>query len=98
VAQIAPLFDRIAADLGQIDILVNNAGMGRPIPAIKVTVEDWDTMMDLNLRAAFFCAQAAARHMLARGYGRIINMSSQISVVANRDEVVYCASKGASTR
>ncbi len=94
VEQIAPLFDRIAPDLGHIDILVNNAGMGNPIPAIDVTVEDWDTMMDLNLRAAFFCAQAAARHMLPRGYGRIINMSSQISVVANQDEVVYCASKG----
>lgn len=94
VAQIGPLFDRIAVDLGQIHILVNNAGMGRPIPAIDVTVEDWDTMMDLNLRAAFFCAQAAARHMLPHGYGRIINMSSQISVVANQDEVVYCASKG----
>ncbi len=94
VAQIGPLFDRMAADVGHIDILVNNAGMGKPIPAIDVTVEDWDTMMDLNLRAAFFCAQAAARHMLPRGYGRIINMSSQISVVANHDEVVYCASKG----
>ena len=94
VAQIGPLFDRVASDLGHIDILVNNAGMGRPIPAIDVTVEDWDTMMDLNLRAAFFCAQAAARHMLPRGYGRIINMSSQISLVANQDEVVYCASKG----
>ncbi|WP_291378316.1 SDR family oxidoreductase [Demequina sp.] len=94
VSQIGPLFDRIAEDHGRIDILVNNAGMGKPIPAIDVTVEDWDTMMDLNLRAAFFCAQAAARHMLDRGYGRIINMSSQISVVANQDEVVYCASKG----
>ncbi|NTV39606.1 MAG: SDR family oxidoreductase [Demequinaceae bacterium] len=94
VAQISPLFEAIAADLGHIDILVNNAGMGKPIPAIDVTPEDWDTMMDLNLRAAFFCAQAAARHMLPRGYGRIINMSSQISVVANQDEVVYCASKG----
>lgn len=94
VAQIAPLFDQIAADVGRIDVLVNNAGIGKPIPAIDVTVEDWDHMMDLNLRAAFFCAQAAARHMLPRGYGRIINMSSQISVVANQDEVVYCASKG----
>lgn len=94
VAQIGPLFDRIAGDLGTIDVLVNNAGMGRPIPAIDVTPQDWDTMMDLNLRASFFCAQAAARHMLPRGYGRIINMSSSISVVANPDEVVYCASKG----
>lgn len=93
-ASIGPLFDRMADDLGRIDTLVNNAGMGKPIPAIDVTVEDWDTMMDLNLRAAFFCAQAAARHMLPRGYGRIVNMSSQISVVAHQDEVVYCASKG----
>lgn len=51
-------------------------------------------MMNINLRGSFFCAQAAARHMLPRGYGRIINMSSQLSVVANQDEVVYCASKG----
>jgi NAD(P)-dependent dehydrogenase (short-subunit alcohol dehydrogenase family) len=94
VPQIGPLFDRIAADLGGIDILVNNAGMGRPIPAIDVTQEDWDTMMDLNLRGTFFCAQAAARHMLPRGYGRIVNISSSISEVANQDEVVYCASKG----
>jgi len=94
VARIGLLFDRIASNLGHIDILVNNAGMGKPIRAIDVTVDDWDMMMDLNLRAAFFCAQAAARHMLPRGYGRIVNMSSQISVVANQDEVVYCASKG----
>lgn len=94
VAQIGPLFDRIVEDLGHIDVLVNNAGMGRPIAAVDVTAKDWDTMMDLNLRASFFCAQAAARHMLPRGYGRIVNMSSSISVVANQDEVVYCASKG----
>lgn len=91
---INPLFEQIRSDLGHLDILVNNAGMGKPIPALDVTVDDWDSMMDLNLRAAFFCAQAAARHMLPRGYGRIINMSSQISVVANQDEVIYCASKG----
>jgi NAD(P)-dependent dehydrogenase (short-subunit alcohol dehydrogenase family) len=94
VSQIGPLFDQIAERLGPIDILVNNAGMGRPIPALDVTPDDWDSMMDLNLRASFFCAQAAARHMLPRGRGRIINMSSQLSQVANVDEVVYCASKG----
>lgn len=68
VARIGPLFDQMVADPGHIDILVNNAGMGRPVPAIEVTVEDWDTMMDLDLRADFFCAQAAARHMLPRGW------------------------------
>lgn len=95
VEEIRPLFDRVVADLGHIDILVNCAGMGNPIPALDVTIEDWDEMMDLNVRGTFFCAQAAARHMLPRGYGRIINITSQLSVVANENEAVYCASKGA---
>lgn len=94
VKDIRPVFDGIVNDYGQIDILINCAGMGHPIPAIDVTEDDWNTMMDLNLRGAFFCAQAAARHMLKRKYGRIINITSQISLVANQDEVVYCASKG----
>ncbi len=94
VSTIRPLFDRIVGELEGIDVLVNVAGMGQPISAIDVTEDDWDTMMNLNLRATFFCAQAAARHMLPRGHGRIINMSSQLSTVANQDEVVYCASKG----
>lgn len=94
-AQIQPLFDLMAADLGRIDILVNCAGMGKPIAALDVSVEDWDEMMDLNVRGTFFCSQAAARHMLPRRYGRIINISSQLSVVANENEAVYCASKGA---
>lgn len=94
VPSIQPVFDKVVEEFGKIDILVNNAGMGNPIPAIDVTQNDWDTMMDLNLRGAFFCAQAAARHMLPRKYGRIIHITSQISLVANQDEVVYCASKG----
>lgn len=95
VPEIQPLFDRMATDLGHIDILVNCAGMGKPTAAVDVTAEDWDEMMDLNVRGAFFCAQAAARHMLPRKYGRIINITSQLSVVANENEAVYCASKGA---
>ena len=93
--QIQPVIDRIVEDLGRIDILVNCAGMGNPIPALEVTQKDWDEMMDLNVRGTFFCSQAAARHMLPRGYGRIINITSQLSVVANENESVYCASKGA---
>lgn len=95
VSQIEPVFTQIVSDLGHIDILVNCAGMGNPIPAVDVTLEDWNAMMDLNVRGTFFCSQAAARHMLARKYGRIINITSQLSVVANENEAVYCASKGA---
>ena len=94
VASIQPAFDAIVAELGRIDVLVNNAGMGKPIPAVDITEADWDEMMTLNLKGTFFCAQAAARHMLARGRGRIVNISSQAAVIAIDGEAVYCASKG----
>ncbi len=87
-------FAAVAAHFGRIDILVNNAGMGNPVPAERITEADWDWMMDLNLKGTFFCCQAAGRLMLAQGYGRIVNISSQASVVAIPGEAVYCASKG----
>jgi 2-deoxy-D-gluconate 3-dehydrogenase len=86
--------ERVADALGGVDILVNNAGLGANHPALDVTEADWDEMMAVNLKGLFFCCQAAARHMLAKGYGRIINMSSQASLVGIRDHAVYCASKG----
>lgn len=94
VPDIEPVFRKIQEDYGRIDILVNCAGMCHPIPAIDVTEDDWNTMMDLNLRGAFFCAQAAAKIMLPAHYGHIINITSQISMVANEGEAVYRASKG----
>jgi NAD(P)-dependent dehydrogenase (short-subunit alcohol dehydrogenase family) len=94
VSQIRQAMQHIASHFGQLDILVNNAGLGANHPALDVTEDDWDTMMDVNLKGLFFCAQAAGRIMLERGYGRIINMSSQASVVGIRDHAVYCASKG----
>jgi NAD(P)-dependent dehydrogenase (short-subunit alcohol dehydrogenase family) len=94
VPGIRAAFDAVAGRLGRIDVLVNNAGMGHPVPALEVTEADWDEMIDLNLKGTFFCAQAAARHMLAAGRGRIVNLSSQLAVVANDQESVYCASKG----
>jgi len=94
VASIARGVDRVAQELGGIDILVNNAGLGANHPALDVSEADWDDMMAVNLKGTFFCCQAAARHMLAKGYGRIVNMSSQASLVGIRDHAVYCASKG----
>ena len=94
VSQIREVMQRVKDHFGQLDILVNNAGLGANHAAVDVTEEDWDTMMDVNLKGLFFCAQAAGRIMLERGYGRIINMSSQASVVGIRDHAVYCASKG----
>lgn len=95
VGSISSCFDKIVNRFGDIDVLVNNAGMGNPIPAEEITEEGWDWMMDLNLKGTFFCCQAAAKGMLKRGKGRIVNMSSQASVVAIPNESVYCASKGA---
>jgi 2-deoxy-D-gluconate 3-dehydrogenase len=94
VAQIHATLNAVQARFGRLDILVNNAGLGANQPAVDVTEADWDDMLAVNLKGLFFCCQAAGRIMLRQGYGRIINISSQASVVGIRDHAVYCASKG----
>ncbi|MCP8970486.1 SDR family NAD(P)-dependent oxidoreductase [Ectobacillus ponti] len=94
VPHIHAVMEQIAKEHGRIDILVNNAGLGANHPAVEVTEADWDTMMDVNLKGLFFCCQAAGKIMLKQGFGRIINMSSQASVVGIVDHAVYCTSKG----
>lgn len=91
---IAAVMNEISGTFGRIDILVNNAGLGANHAAVDVTEEDWDSMMDVNLKGLFFCCQAAGRIMLAQGSGKIVNISSQASVVGIVDHAVYCASKG----
>ena len=85
---------QVARDFGRLDILVNNAGVRIRKPALEVTESDWDFVLDTNLKGVFFCAQAAARHMIDQGGGRIINIASQLAVVARDDRAPYCASKG----
>ncbi len=75
------------------NILVNNAGVALLSPALDVTPQEWDTSLDVNLRSAFFLAQAVGRQMVAQGYGRIVNLASQASVVAIERHAAYCASK-----
>ncbi|MFC5450602.1 SDR family NAD(P)-dependent oxidoreductase [Paenibacillus aestuarii] len=94
VSQIESVMNQIAQEHGRIDILVNNAGLGDNHPATEVTEADWDRMMDVNLKGLFFCCQSAGKIMLEQGYGRIVNMSSQASVVGIRDHAVYCTTKG----
>jgi 2-deoxy-D-gluconate 3-dehydrogenase len=94
VDQIKEVFKSIYDQFGRIDILINNAGLGFNHAAIDVTESDWDEMMDVNLKGLFFCSQQAGKYMIKNGYGRIINMSSQASLVAIKDHAVYCASKG----
>lgn len=78
------------------DIFLNNAGMNQPGPFVDVTEESFDTVMGLNVRAAFFAAQAVARRLIAAGMpGSIINMSSQMGRTAAADRSLYCATKWA---
>jgi NAD(P)-dependent dehydrogenase (short-subunit alcohol dehydrogenase family) len=78
------------------DIFVNNAGTNRPKPFADVSVADYDAVMDLNVRAAFFAAQAVVRGMLAAGRGgSIVNVSSQMGHVGWANRTIYCASKHA---
>ena len=79
---------------GRIDILVNNAGCNIRKPALDVTWDDWNTILDTNLRGTFFVAQAVARHMIPRRYGRIINIGSVTSVNGYAGLAPYGASRG----
>src|SRR5256885_3354825 len=79
---------------GHIDILVNNAGCNVRKPALEVTWDDWNLILDTNLRGSFFVAQAVARRMIPRGYGRIINIGSVTSVAGYAGLGPYGASRG----
>lgn len=88
--------ERFLSERPAFDILVNNAGFNRTAPFLDVTREDFDAIIALNVRAAFFVAQAAARRMATEGVaGSIINMSSQMGHVGAANRSVYCASKWA---
>lgn len=82
------------AAFGQIHILVNNAGCNVRKPALEVTWDDWNLVLDTNLRGSFFVAQAIARGMIARGYGRIVNIGSVTSVFGYAGLAPYGASRG----
>jgi NAD(P)-dependent dehydrogenase (short-subunit alcohol dehydrogenase family) len=82
------------AAFGQVHILVNNAGCNVRKPALDVTWDDWNLILDTNLRGSFFVAQALARGMIARGYGRIVNIGSVTSVFGYAGLAPYGASRG----
>src|SRR5438067_6151966 len=82
------------AAFGRVDILVNNAGCNVRKPALDVTWDDWNLILNTNLRGTFFVAQAVARHMIPRKYGRIINIGSVTSVAGYAGLGPYGASRG----
>lgn len=93
VDSIQALVDATLARCGCIDVLVNNAGVNVRRRALEVSEDDWDSVLDVNLRGAFFCAQRVGRHMVARRQGRIVNIASQNGVIGMEDRAAYCASK-----
>lgn len=83
-----------AEHLTSIDTLVNDAGWGRAGKLLDTTEEDWDRMIDINMKGAFLVSKHTLPHLLESGRGNIINMGSVAGVVGVRDRLAYCASKG----
>lgn len=87
------LVERVEEDLGPIDILVNNAGIARDNIVLRLEDEDWQEVLDTNLRGAFYMIRASARGMMKRRAGRIINISSVVGLTGNPGQANYAASK-----
>jgi NAD(P)-dependent dehydrogenase (short-subunit alcohol dehydrogenase family) len=94
LASIRKMADAAEEAYGKIDILVNNAGCNVRKPAVEVTWDDWNLVLDTNLRGTFFVAQAVARKMIPRKYGRIVNIGSVTCVFGYAGLAPYTASRG----
>ena len=92
-AQVATLIEAVERDFGSLDILVNNAGVTKDNILLRLKDEDWDTVLAANLRGAFATVRAAARGMMKRRWGRIINISSVVGLIGNKGQSNYAASK-----
>ena len=92
-ADVQKAVDRAAADFPSIDILVNNAGITRDGLLLRMKAEDWDRVMNVNLKGAFHCTRALSRGMIKRRFGRIVNVSSVVGVMGNAGQANYAASK-----
>ncbi|MGN6365374.1 2-dehydro-3-deoxy-D-gluconate 5-dehydrogenase KduD [Asticcacaulis taihuensis] len=93
IAPVERIVSTTLAELGGLDILVNNAGMIRRADSVDFTEADWDAVIDLNLKSAFFLAQACGRHMITQGAGKIINIASMLSFQGGIRVPSYTASK-----
>ena len=91
--QVQKMFQQVEAEWGSVDILVNNAGITRDGLIMRMSEEDWDAVLTVNLKGAFLCCRAAARSMIRKRWGRIINMSSVVALAGNPGQVNYSASK-----
>jgi NAD(P)-dependent dehydrogenase (short-subunit alcohol dehydrogenase family) len=93
-SQVAAMFEKAIATFGRLDVLVNNAGVQTWKPLLEVTEEEWDLVVDTNLKGCFLCTQQAARYMKEHGGGLIVNLGSGCNKLAFPSLVAYTASKG----
>jgi len=86
--------EKITGELGRIDILVNNAGITRDNLLLRMSEEEWDEVLTVNLKSVFNLSKAVARHMLRARSGRIVNVTSVVGLIGNAGQANYAASKG----
>ncbi|MFC1931408.1 3-oxoacyl-ACP reductase FabG [Chloroflexota bacterium] len=92
-AEVAKLVDTVIAKYGQVDILVNNAGIARDQLLLRMSDEDWDKVLSVNLKSVFLCTRAVLRHMVKQRWGRIISISSIVGITGNPGQANYAAAK-----
>ena len=95
LSDIENMVQKVMEEYGKIDILVNNAGLNIRKSSIEVSEQDWDTVLNTNLKGSFFCSQAVAKEMIKQNYGRIINIGSCTCLFGMEGIVAYTASRGA---
>lgn len=93
-ARMEEVFASVIKDHGKIDVLINNAGVTKDNLLLRMKEEDWESVMDINLKGAFVCTQKAFKHMMRARKGSIINISSVIGLIGNAGQANYAASKG----
>lgn len=92
-ADVARLVETATGTYGRVDILVNNAGVTRDQLVMRMSDEDWDTVLNIDLKSAFLCTRAVIRHMLKQRWGRIISIASIIGLIGNPGQANYAAAK-----
>ncbi len=92
-SDVAGLVEKVTAEYGRVDILVNNAGIARDQLLLRMSDEDWETVLNVNLKSVFLCTRAVLRQMVKQRWGRIISISSIVGIVGNPGQANYSSSK-----
>ena len=92
-ADVNSMMEQIVGTYGKLDILVNNAGISRDQITLRMSDEEWDSVMNVNLKSVFVCTRAALKYMMKQRYGRIVNISSIVGIIGNPGQANYSAAK-----